>query len=241
MRRFFVFALVIGFAVACTDVTGPVGPDLSAESADGVLSGAGKRATPTRPFKMSNHALELKWGIERDQELQCEGDEIAGGEIIGRGNFTHLGRSSISLSAAWDIGARIADPSQAQYSPTGPAGGPFAPVLQWPDDYPYNFQFDPFTQTCGQVVSATGELVLTAANGHQVHGVVVGGETHRLDFVLEGDGIETFAEIEVVGGTGRFANATGAFVVHTITRFDFATSQFVIDLAEVLAGGTIAY
>jgi hypothetical protein len=198
------------------------------------------KASVARPFKMSRADFTLDWGITRDQELECGGDEIAGGEISGIGNFTHLGRSRIKMSAAWDIGSRITDPNEAQFSPVGPAGGPFAPVLG-PDDYPYDFHFDPFTSLCEAVVSATGELELTAANGAKVYGAITGGETHRLDFVLEGDGIETFAIIEIVGGTGRFGGATGSFVVHTITRFDFATGRFVIDLAEVLPGGTIRY
>jgi hypothetical protein len=63
---------------------------------------------------------------------------------------------------------------------------------------------------------------------------------HKLDFIVDGDGVESFAEVAVTGGTGRFAAATGAFVVHTIARIQ-PTLNFAITLAEVLPGGTIGY
>lgn len=247
MKRVLSYALLLVVAVGCNDFAHPVEPGLGSESPAGLSETAGKRAMPERPFKMSNPRLDLAWGIERDFELDCGGDEIAGGEIDGVANLAHLGRATIALSAAWDIGQVNPNPGDAVFSPVGPAGGPFAPVLEWPDDYPYDFQFDPFTQTCSQEVSATGELVLTAANGDEIEGRIAGGETHRLDFpnplgvVVAGSGVETFAIIDVVGGTGRFSQASGSFVVHTITRFDFIAEEFVIDLAEILPGGTIAY
>jgi hypothetical protein len=194
------------------------------------------RGASTRPFKMSRGDLSLRWAVVVPQEVSCGGSRVAGGAITGRGNFTHLGVSTIRMSAAWDI-ARLVTP---QYTPVGPAGGPVAAVLTQ-SDYPYQFHFDPFTQQCGTTVQATGELVLTAANGDRVFGRVAGGETHRLDFVAPGDGIETFAKISIAGGTGRFAGATGSFVVHTVARFDYGLGRFVIDLAEVLPGGVISY
>lgn len=194
----------------------------------------------TRDFEMTGQDLELVWGITRDQELPCNGAEMAGGAFAGNASFTGLGTMGVDFSAAWDIGARVADPDQAVYDPTGPAGGPFAPVLGT-DDYPYAFQYDPFTGTCDPVVSATGDVVFTADDGDELLGVVTGGETHRLDFVVEGDGIETFATVDFAGGTGTFENASGSFTVHTIVRFDTTVMAFVIDLAEVLPGGTVTY
>jgi hypothetical protein len=197
-----------------------------------------KRVNPVaRPFKMSRSELKLEWGIVAQQEQFCTGNRIAGGSTIGKGNFTHLGLTDIEMSAAWDIDRLISDP---QFVPEGPAGGPVATVLSG-SEYPYHFMFNPFTQQCEPAVSATGNLVLTAANGDKLFGKVASGETHRLDFLVEGDGIENFSVIVVVGGTGKFEGATGSFVIHTISRFDPVIGGFVIDLAEVLPGGTIAY
>ena len=70
---------------------------------------------------------------------------------------------------------------------------------------------------------------------------MTGGETHRLDVNMQGDGIEAFVEIEFEGGTGDFAGARGSAVLHLITHVDPALMQFVIDEVEVLSGGTIRY
>jgi hypothetical protein len=195
-----------------------------------------------RPLKMTRGDLQLDWAIDRAHELACGGSEIAGGHSSGQGNFTHLGESMIEVSAAWDIG-NLLDPDDAQFAPTSPArpaGGPVAPVLGT-GAYPYEFHFNPFTGECGPAVTATGDVTIVAANGDKVFGAITGGETFRLDFVEPGDGVETFATVTITGGTGRLDGATGSFVTHTITRFDADAAKFVIDLAEVLPGGTIAY
>jgi hypothetical protein len=194
----------------------------------------------TRALEMSAPDLVLEWGITRDHELACGGDEMAGGALRGEATFAGLGRLSLEGSAAWNIGARIADPSQAEFEPEGPAGGPFAPVLG-PGHYPLQFGFDPATGQCGSGVAATGDFGLTDPDGAAVFGRVMGGETHRLDFVEEGDGIETFVVVEFDGGTGRFVGASGSVVLHTIARFDFDQQRFVIDLARVLPGGTLRF
>lgn len=239
MRRLFALSVAVLLIAGCNEGTDPTRLDLAHESA-GAVTAASRGNNPTaRPLKMSRSSLELEWAIERDQELACGGQEIAGGSSAGTANFSHLGVTSIAISAAWDIGNQL-PPNTAQFEPVGPVGGPVAPVLG-PADYPYDFQYNPFTGACGSAVSATGEVTLTAANGDQVFGVVSGGETHRLDFVLPGDGVETFALVEITGGTGRFVHAAGSFVTHTVSRFDFQSLEFVIDLAEVLPGGTISY
>jgi hypothetical protein len=197
----------------------------------------GKKKSVERPLKMNRANLSLEWGVVADQEQFCIGNRIAGGSTVGMGNFTHLGLTKMEMSAAWDIDRLIDNP---QFVPQGPAGGPVATVLSG-NEYPYHFGFNPITQECGTAVVATGELVLTAANGDKVFGEVVSGETHRLDFLAEGDGIENFTIIEIVGGTGRFQDASGSFIIHTIIRLDLAVGGFVFDLAEVLPGGIIAY
>lgn len=236
--RTFLQAPIPGALCALLAVSCSIAPDApEAILAPTAISEA--RNPVARPFKMSRSNLQVAWAVERDFEVACGGQHIAGGATIGDANFTHLGRSTVEMSAAWNVG-NLLDPAQVQFTPIGPAGGPVAPVLG-PADYPYQFQFNPFTRQCGAVVSATGEVVLTAANGDRVFGRVVGGEAHRLDFVVPGDGAEIFAIIEIVGGTGRFAGARGGFVVHTVTRVDLATFTPLIEFAEVMPGGTIIY
>lgn len=201
---------------------------------------SGTDGPQTRSFEMTDPEIALVWALTRDQELACEAPAMAGGEISGEATFVSIGRLALEMSAAWDIGAANPDPDAAEFEPDGPAGGPFAPVLGQ-DRYPYQFQSNPFTGACDPVVAATGELDLIAEDGDRILGVVTGGETHRLDFLMEGDGIETFTVIQFDGGTGRFTGATGSFVVHLIVRFDPAQGRFVTDLAEVLPDGTIRF
>ena len=211
-----------------------------------LLVGCQTEQVQTRPFEMTGADVELDWGITIFQEEPCSGNQMAGGEISGTTTFAGIGSLVVNMTSAWNIDDLL-DDAEKRYqpvSPAAPADGPAAPVLGH-GDYPYAFQFDPFQNLClppgESVVSANGELVFTATDGDELYGLVTGGETYRLDFVLEGDGIETFAEIEFAGGTGRFDGATGSFVIHTIFRFDFATDAFVLDLAEVLPGGTVRY
>lgn len=216
--------LVLGFAAA---------PVLT-----GAAPGTYGKATE-KPLKLAHGKLGVDWAVENTQELGCGGEAVAGGASSGTGNFSHLGLSAIEVSAAWDIG-HLLDPNGTKFVPVGPTGGPVAPVLG-SNDYPYGFHFNPFLPGCESVVSATGTVKLTAARGDQVFGTIVGGEAYRLDFVDPGDGVETFAVTDIVGGTGRYEGATGSFVAHTITRFDHQAQRFVIDLVEVLPGGTIVY
>jgi hypothetical protein len=188
-------------------------------------------------FTMPRADLQVDWAVDRNQEVACGGPAIAGGSTSGDAVFSHLGNSRIEASAAWDVGNLINNP---QYEPDGPAGGPVAPILG-PNDYPYQFHFDPRVGGCSDGLAATGEVRILAANGDEVHGGVQGGEAHRLDFLQPGDGVESFVNIEISGGTGRFGNAAGSFTMHTIVRFDPALGHFVIDLAEVLPGGTLTY
>jgi hypothetical protein len=209
-----------------------------------LLVGCQTEQVQTRDLELTAADVQLDWGITIFQEEPCSGNRMAGGEISGTTTFAGIGPLAVNMTSAWDIGNLLAE-ADKRYQPVSPvAAGPAAPVLGV-NDYPHAFQFDPFQNAClgpgESVVSATGEVVFTAAGGDELYGRVTGGETHRLDFVLEGDGIETFAEIEFVGGTGRFDGATGSFVVHTIFRFDFATEAFVLELVEVLPGGTVRY
>jgi hypothetical protein len=239
MKRMLIIPFLIVVIFGCSETPHPVEPDLSQQSATGSADVTAMNSPVERPLKMSRSNLSLDPVIIRDQELACGGGEISGGEISGNTHLTHLGRASMHISIAWDIGDLL-DPGEVQFDPEGPAGGPVARILG-PDDYPYHFQFNPFTGECGEAVSATGQVELTAANGDRVFAEIVGGETHRLDFVTEGDGVESFALIDIDGGTGRFADATGSFTLHGIARFDPDAGMFVIDLVEILPGGSISY
>lgn len=227
--------LILSLLLALAAVPGETQP--AGRPADAAPATHGN--TGARPLELSHSKLRVDWAIQNTQEQRCSGKQIAGGASSGKGSFTHLGLSRIEVSAAWDVG-NLLDPGDVRFVPVGPAGGPVAPVLG-SDDYPYGFQSNPFNGECEAVVSATGTVKLTAANGDQVFGKIVGGEAFRLDFVNPGDGVETFAITNIVGGTGRFENATGSFVAHTITRLDDDAGRFVIDLTEVLPGGTIVY
>ena len=219
--------------IACDRDQGASIPALGVDEITALLS----VGADARPLQLNHHGLTPVWTVSKDQELECSGQAVAGGLVGGKANFTHLGASSVEASAAWDVGHLIA--TAPRYTPEGPAGGPVAPVLGT-GSYPYAFSYDPDTGECGTAVEATGEVVLVASNGDRLFGAITGGEAHRLDFLLPGDGVETFSEVAVIGGTGRFEEATGSFVMHTIARM-LPTFRFAITRAEILPGGTLGY
>ena len=65
--------------------------------------------------------------------------------------------------------------------------------------------------------TATGTFTLTAANGDQLFATTSGGE----DAFVPPNVSHTTSTATIVGGTGRFAAATGVFTVHAITTIDF--------------------
>ncbi|MGD2068487.1 MAG: hypothetical protein PVI57_07355, partial [Gemmatimonadota bacterium] len=194
-RRIVASGVVCVLLLGCgSDDSGPAGP-----------SGG--------PLTVSQENLTLLWAVSKDQELECGGPAVAGGHVGGEGDMSTLGASTIDISAAWDVGDLIQ--TAPRYSPQGPAGGPVAPVLGQ-DRYPYAFRHDAESGACEPGTEATGEVVLTTTGGDEVFGDITGGEAHRLDFILPGDGVESFLEVTVTGGTGQFASATGSFVAHVI-------------------------
>lgn len=218
---------------ACGGGSGDDAPHVGVDAITAVLS-VGAQA---RPVTLNHQALVPLWTVTKDQELACGAGAIAGAQVAGKGRFSHLGESAVDVSAAWNIGSLIQTP--ARYHPVGPASGPVAPVIGQ-SGYPYAFHHDPLGGGCAQTVVATGKVVLTAANGDRLFGDITGGEVHKLHFLVDGDGVEPFVEVAVTGGTGRFAGATGSFVVHTVARMQ-PTLRFVITLAEILPGGTLGY
>lgn len=232
MLRKLAVALPIVAVLGCAESSDPVSPTAAVAVGPAVAKQAAGR-----PLSLHNATLRLAWAVVAPQEEACGGGRVAGGLLVGMANISHLGRSGVSVSAAWDLDLPVADP---RFTPEGPAGGPVATVLGR-DAYPHQFRFDPLTGGCGESVAATGRVVFVAANGDEVHGEIVGGETHRLDYVIPGDGVETFAIIEIAGGTGRFSDATGQFVSHTIARLDLTTGRFDVLLAELLPKARIDY
>jgi len=202
-----------------------------------VACGSEDAAGPPGVLELNNQHLAPVWTVSKDQELGCGGPGVAGGQVAGTGDFSALGESTVDVSAAWDI-ANLKQ-GTPKYTPVGPASGPVAPVVGQ-SGYPYSFHYDPETESCQQTVQATGKVILAAANGDRLYADITGGEAHKLDFIVDGDGVETFAETRVTGGTGQFAGATGTFVVHTIARVQI-TLKYEITLAEILAGGTLNY
>jgi hypothetical protein len=82
-----------------------------------------------------------------------------------------------------------------------------------------------FTATAVDVVNtttatSTGTYTLTAANGSQLFATTAGGEDQ---FVPPNVSHVTLVAT-IVGGTGRFAGATGTFTIRSISVLDFPTA-----------------
>ncbi len=83
-----------------------------------------------------------------------------------------------------------------------------------------------FTMTYAAVAdlatpTATGTYDFVAANGDQLHTTFVGVAT-----VSQDPTVVSFTEVlTIVGGSGRFAGATGTFTVRKIGVIDFATAR----------------
>ena len=142
--------------------------------------------------------------------------------------MSHLGKAATTISTAWDWGSPVLAPV---HTPVGPVTPFSATVVAGAHTF------------AGQVVptiactawTATGLVTLTAANGDQVTGTVTGGEIYELGFIVAGDGQESFIEVLITGGTGRFSGAAGSFVTHSI--IDLVTGSIVSSEMS----GTIGY
>lgn len=82
-----------------------------------------------------------------------------------------------------------------------------------------------FTATTVDVVNtttatSTGTYTLTAANGDQLFATTAGGE----DQFIPPNVSHVTLVATIVGGTGRFASATGTFTIRFVSVLDFATA-----------------
>lgn len=224
-------ATFIALALAgCDSTTSPESPDLSVLSKPKPIDPGpparpepphgNRAATPERPIKGTFKNFEPIWVVSHFHEDVC-GDIVAGAEVKSRGNVAHLGLTWVTASAAWDWAVPAAD----LFTPTGPASGPSATILPGAYDF------------CSQDVTATGLVTLVAANGDSLYGVVSGGEVYELAFDVAGDGQEQFIAVEVDGGTGRFVDADGHFVIHSI----FHLVDMEIVQSSIMPGGRISY
>jgi hypothetical protein len=68
--------------------------------------------------------------------------------------------------------------------------------------------------------TSTGTYSLTAANGDQLFATTAGGE----DQFIPPNISHVTLIATIAGGTGRFADATGTFIIRTVSAIDFATA-----------------
>ncbi len=192
-----------------------------------------------KPLKGQTLDAAVLWGVSHFAELACTdgASSVAGAASVASGHFSHLGDIATYIDAAWDWDVSAA----GNFSPVGPDTGPSATVLPT-GSLPHTFAFDPFAGSCGTTVTATGQVTIIGANGDLLFGQVTGGEVYELDFDVDtpppGDGQESFITVDITGGTGRFANASGSFVSHTIFRL-FPGLPVVV--SNEIIDGTIEY
>ena len=174
-----------------------------------------------RPIRGTFKSFDPIWMVSHFIEQTCNG-LVAGAEVKSGGNVSHLGRTEVTASAAWDWSEAAA----GEFSPEGPTTSSSATIVSV---YPHDF--------CSQPVSASGKVTLVAANGDEVHGTVTGGEVYELGFDRAGDGQEQFMVVELDGGTGRFRKAKGSIVIHSTLNL---VDQKII-ASSIMPGGRISY
>jgi len=180
--------------------------------------GPGEQAKPLRGTFAD---FEPVWVVSHRLEELCNG-LVAGAEVKSAGIVSHLGRSQVRASAAWDWGQLAA----GSFEPDGPVTAFSASIIS---EYPHTF--------CSQPATATGRVTIVAANGDEVHGVVVGGEVYELAFDQPGDGQEQFMVVRIEGGTGRFEDASGRMVIHSIVNL----VDMELLTSHLMPGATIRY
>ncbi len=184
------------------DPAPPPRTDPANGNSNGHGHGRGPGEQAAKPLRGTFEDFEPLWHVGHRSEQVCNG-LFAGAEVTSAGIVSHLGRSQVRASAAWDWG----QPAAGLFAPDGPVTAFSASIIS---GYPHTF--------CSQPATATGRVTMVAANGDEVHGVVVGGEVYELGFDHPGDGQEQFMVVRIEGGTGRFEDASGNMVIHSIVN-----------------------
>lgn len=218
MRRFTALCLAVVIALALAPAS-----DLAAGPKPRPFKATFKSGTLIRA---QSHFLEEA----PVPEGGCDAGPFAGADSTANGKVSHMGKTTAVISAAWDWGTS----ATGTHTPDGPVTGPTAAVLG--SGHAFAGQVFPSFGCFGtNSWTSTGTVLLTAANGDMVTGSITGGEIYELGFVTAGDGQESFIEVEIVGGTGRFTGATGSYVLHSIIN------GLDIVLSEITKGGKIKY
>ena len=193
----------------------------------GIPSEALAKGPQARPMKGTFSDLAVTQAQDHFfEELVCGGGPFAGADSTAQGKVSHLGKTATTISTAWEWGT----PAAGDFTPVGPFTASSATVV---GVHVFNGQVFP-AAGCNSWAT-TGIVTLTAANGDLVTGTVTGGEIYELGFTVAGDGQESFIEVDITGGTGRFSGAMGSFVTHSIITLP-AGSIVSSDLS-----GTIGY
>ena len=218
-------ALIALGLVGCEPLTSPDGLSMKPKTVDpGSASPSSKddnNGDEGRPIRGSFKGFEPVWVVSHFVERTCNG-LVAGAEVKSRGIVSHLGMTEVTASAAWDWSEK----AEGEFSPDGPTTSSSATIL---NDYPHDF--------CSQPVSASGKVILEAANGDKVRGTIKGGEVYELGYERPGDAQEQFMVVKIVGGTGRFAHAEGHIVIHSI--FNLVDQKIIT--SSIMPGGRISY
>ncbi len=140
-----------------------------------------------RPLRGQTFDAAVIWGVPNQLENACSGGIIAGAASVANGVFSQLGDISSYVNAAWDW-SQTPVPNHTPEGPTTASNAVVLPVGG--NSYPHTFKFDPFATsfTCAPTATATGQVIIIAANGDFVFGQVTGGEVYELGFDNDGDG-----------------------------------------------------
>jgi len=193
-----------------------------------------------RPVRGQTLDAALIWGVSHQAEEFCTagGSSVAGAASVASGHFSQLGDITTYIDAAWDWSVPV---NGAEFTPVGPTTAFSATVLPATGSLPHTFAFDPFfvvaADACKETVTATGQVTIIGPNGDLITGQVTGGEVYELDFSAPGDGQEQFLKVDIDGGTGRFVNATGSFVSHSV----FSLTPLPVVLSNEIIDGIIEY
>jgi len=182
----------------------------------------------TVPGKPALQELRTDWSIHSSIEQACSQNVVSGFEARFTIEFVGLGVAA-GVSARSENWA--ATPSASLPPTLGTPVNRAAAMTQ-----PYAFEAFGGTvdnPNCTPGRAAQQTLVLQFADGAEIHAQVVRGAAY--EYQSEGGLLsERIAEFRIFGGTGRFANASGEFTLHS-------SSQSGVPLSSELTNGRLEY